>query len=133
LIRSWVESTVYSTRGEHANHSTTDAVQWLESTVYSTRGAHANQSTTDGVQRLESTVPNQQSERFLFCLSLLCGLNLIGGALVTMLASSAVDSGFEPLNRIGGALVSMLASSAVDSGFEPLNRIGGAREDNLSK
>jgi hypothetical protein len=36
-----------------------------------------------------------------------------------MLASSAVDSGFEPLNRIGGAMVSMLASSAVDSGFDP--------------
>jgi hypothetical protein len=39
--------------------------------------------------------------------------------LVSMLASSAVDSGFEPLNRIGGAMVSMLASSAVDSGFDP--------------
>jgi hypothetical protein len=63
---------------------------------------------------------------FLFCLSLLCGLNLVGGAMVSMRASSAVDSGFEPLNRIGGAMVSMLSSSAVDSGFEPLNRIGGA-------
>ena len=33
---------------------------------------------------------------FLFCLSLLCGLNLVGGAMVSMLASSAVDSGFDP-------------------------------------
>jgi hypothetical protein len=53
-------------------------------------------------------------------------LNRIGGAMVSMLSSSAVDSGFKPLNRIGGALVSMLASRAVDSGFKPLNRIGGA-------
>ena len=41
-------------------------------------------------------------------------MNCIGGVMVSMLASSAVDCGF-----IGGVMVSMLASSAVDCGFEP--------------
>jgi hypothetical protein len=36
----------------------------------------------------------------------------IGGAMVSMLSSSAVDRGF-----IGGVMVSMLSSSAVDRGF----------------
>ena len=36
-------------------------------------------------------------------------LNPIGGVIVSMLASSAVDRGF-----IGGVMVSMLASSVVD-------------------
>ena len=39
-------------------------------------------------------------------------LNPIGGVIVSMLASSAVDRGF-----IGGVMVSMLASRAVDCGF----------------
>ena len=38
--------------------------------------------------------------------------NRIGGVLVSVLASSAVDRGF-----IDGVLVSVLASSAVDRGF----------------
>jgi hypothetical protein len=40
--------------------------------------------------------------------------NCIGGVIVSVLASSAVDRGF-----IGGVMVSVLASSAVDRGFEP--------------
>ena len=39
--------------------------------------------------------------------------NRIGGVMVSVLASSAVDRGF-----IGGVMVSVLASSAVDRGFE---------------
>ena len=40
-------------------------------------------------------------------------LNPIGGVMVSMLASGAVDRGF-----IGGVMVSMLASSAVDRGLD---------------
>jgi hypothetical protein len=42
LTRSGLEPTIYHTRGEHANHYTTD-----EPTIYHTRGEHANHYTTD--------------------------------------------------------------------------------------
>jgi hypothetical protein len=40
--------------------------------------------------------------------------NRIGGVMVTVLTSSAVDRGF-----IGGVMVTVLTSSAVDRGFKP--------------
>ena len=40
-------------------------------------------------------------------------MNRIGGVMVSVLSSSAVDRGF-----IGGVMVSVLSSSAVDRGFE---------------
>jgi hypothetical protein len=42
LTRQGIEPTIYRTRGEHANHYTTD-----EPTIYRTRGEHANHYTTD--------------------------------------------------------------------------------------
>jgi coenzyme F420-reducing hydrogenase beta subunit len=50
--------------------------------------------------------------------------NRIGGVLVSVLASSAVDRGI-----IDGVLVSVLASSAVDRGIEP--RSGQTKDDNI--
>ena len=45
-------------------------------------------------------------------LSIFDSLTFIGGVMVSVFASSAVDCGF-----IGGVMVSMLDSSAVDCGF----------------
>ena len=47
--------------------------------------------------------------------------NRIGGVIVNVLASGAVDHGF-----IGGVIVNVLASSAVDHGFKP--RLGQAKD-----
>jgi hypothetical protein len=64
---------------------------------------------------------------------LLCILNRIGGVMVSVLATSAVNRRFETRsgktkyyeicmcgfsNRIGGVMVSVLAASAVNRGFE---------------
>jgi hypothetical protein len=49
---------------------------------------------------------------------------IIGGVLVSVLASSVVDRGI-----IGGVLVSVLASSAVDRGIEP--RSGQTKDDKI--
>ena len=46
LTKSGLEPTIYLTRGEHANHYTTEA-EGLEPTIYLTRGEHANHYTTD--------------------------------------------------------------------------------------
>ena len=66
MSRPELEPTIYRTRGEHANHYTTDVVLSLinveclakkqqmsilhEPTIYRTRGEHANHYTIDVVQ-----------------------------------------------------------------------------------
>ena len=44
LIRQGLELTICHTRGEHANHYTTD-----EPTIYHTRGEHANHYAIDAI------------------------------------------------------------------------------------
>jgi hypothetical protein len=67
LIRPGLESLNYHTRADQSNHYTTDAAWWIQYLGY--------------IQRKQ-----QHTKR----------TNHIGGVMVSMFASSAVDHGFEP-------------------------------------
>jgi hypothetical protein len=100
------EPTIYRFRDKHANHYATD-----EPTIYHFRYQNANHYVTDEFTiyrfRDENANPPPMNPRYAAFET-----STIGGVMVSVLVSKAVDRGF-----IGGIMVNVLVSKVVDRGF----------------